>query len=94
MLDDALLLLSSELAHDIRLSVGVQLLQNSALVSAVYQQGQHCLETVFVVCVNDVVFLQWLQVQSLLSEALSELLVGVVKVQELLFNYFDVVWVF
>ena len=60
MLDDTFLLLSPKLSHNIRLSVGVQLLENSALVSAVYQEGQHCLEPVLVVCVNDVVFLQWL----------------------------------
>ena len=36
MLDDALLLLTSELTHDIRLSVGIHLFEDTALVGAVY----------------------------------------------------------
>jgi hypothetical protein len=80
MFDHALLLLTAHLPHNIRLSVGVHLLQDPTLVGAVYQQGKYCLEAMFVVGVNDVVFLKGLQVESLLPEALSELLVGVVEV--------------
>lgn len=36
MLNNALLLLASKLAHDIRLSIGIHLFEDAALVGAVY----------------------------------------------------------
>ena len=48
----------------------------------------------FVVSVDDMVLLEWLKVKCLLAKAFPEFLIGVVKVQEFLLDYLDVVWVF
>ena len=46
-----------------------------------------------VVGINDVILLQWLQIESLFSKGLAELLVGVVEIQEFLLDDLDVFWV-
>ena len=47
-----------------------------------------------VIGVYNVVLLQWLKVKSLLTERLTELLIRVVQIQELLLNDFDVLRIF
>lgn len=47
-----------------------------------------------VVCVNDVVFLEWLKIKSFFSKTLPELLVLIVDFEELLVDYLYIFWVF
>ena len=95
MHNHALLTLAFEVAHYIRLAAGsLHLLQNARLVGTIDQKGQNSVEALFIIGVDNVVFLNWLELQGLLAEAFAELLIRIVQVQEFLFDYLDVLGIF
>ena len=91
MHNHALLTLAFEVAHYIRLSAGaLHLLQDAGLVGTVDQKGQHSVEALLIIGVDDVVLLDWLKLQGLLAKAFAELLIRIVEVEEFLLDDLDV----
>jgi len=79
-------------SHHIRLPMSIHL--ETWLVSTFSKEHQYCFHTVLFISINNLVFLNWSKLENFISEIGSESLIRIDHLQELVFYYLNIFFIF